>query len=881
MSYGLYSKFAPSSLSTLLIPPRLRPRLIPPPSHLPPPFLSQVSRKNSNSFFAVGGAGTTVTWTSAAIPIVCLSNITLTAALGVGNAQDGGLTTDDDVLRWFYSLDSGPAQLALTVLGAGELRGLAEKTIATLPVSAKNASSLVLSAQTRTAASSSGRYRVDDVTVRGVQRPPVDASWSPWAAASSWGAWAAWTPADCGMSQVQTRNRTRTRTCRAATCGGQASCAGDTHEVQMDERQRGAEDNCCGPPVDGRWSEWEAASETEWSAWSPADCGVPQARTQSLRFERTCTPPECGGAACVGPATFTSTSSQSRTAAENCCAQPGSWGDWMASAWTPWTAFEPAGCGVNQTRLRARVNTRACDSPPARCGGADCPGDASVLQRDVHVRGPEGNCCVTDGAWSAWVPSVWTAWSGYLPPECGTLQTRQRLREKSRSCSEPAPSCGGKDCAGTDLGTDSQTETRTAAENCCTLDGGWGRWVLGAWGPWASWAPASLCGVAQTRERFRTNTRSCSSPPPSCGGKECVGDAKEAERETATRTGEENCCVVDGGLTPWTAGPWSPWSPFAPAVCGVAQERQRARVLSRNCTAPAPACGGMPCLGDTLLVATENATRSAEVNCCPVDGSFSAYAWSGNWSAWTAWEPAAACGQEQTRLRFRQQARECNAPAPSCGGAVCSGRTVNLAEERESRVINATRDGEWSLYEPGSAWSAWTAFAPQDACSGEQSRSRRRSVTRTCIPAQCGGADCVGLADTVEVQWDNRTVDGAVDSTWAAWRPVGEWAPWSPWSPEECGVAQGRQRARLESRSCVPGACGGAPCPAQSDSRLRVDNATRDAAATCSGNCTRDGAYGVWQLAPWSLWTPLNSTLCGEAQVRWERMEQSVLKAAS
>ena len=77
--------------------------------------------------------------------------------------------------------------------------------------------------------------------------------------------------------------------------------------------------------------------------------------------------------------------------------------------------------------------------------------------------------------------------------------------------------------------------------------------------------------------------------------------------------------------------------------------------------APAPACGGEPCQGETLVVETQNATRSADVNCCPVDGGFSNYTWSGAWSSWTAWEPAgAACNEEQTRLRFRQRARACD-----------------------------------------------------------------------------------------------------------------------------------------------------------------------------------------------------------------------------
>ena len=848
------------------------------PHPLSPPTPTQVYQDGGgggNSYFRAQALGTTVSWTSEAIDIACWRNISLSASLAAQQPLSG-------ILRFLHALDGGAPRLLQAFPNGAGLGALGEVDLAAA-IDAGNATTLRLDAQVQLAGGggggggSAGFFAFDDVTVHALAAAPTDAVWGAWQPQSEWGPWGEWAPEACNVEQQQQRNRTRTRVCQPPACGGDALCDSGSPpgtaqtELQFDRRARTAEENCCGP-VAGTWSDWETSSETPWSAWAPPQCGVAQVRTQSLRFERTCTPPKCGGANCIGPASFTSTSSQSRTAAENCCAVDGGWTAWAASAWTPWTAYDPPGCGRNQSRVRARVRTRACDNPTPTCGGSRCPGANSELERDVDQRSAEINCCAVDGAWSAWSSGAWSAWSSFLPQQCGQIQTRQRLREKTRSCTRPSPSCGGDSCAGTDVGTDSQTETRSAEENCCPRDGGWGDWIYGSWQAWSSWSP-SQCGVAQARQRFRSNQRLCTRPAPSCGGRPCSGEGQELESETQSRTAAEACCAVDGGLTAWSAGDWSPWSPFSPSRCGVEQQSQRSRALTRNCTEPAPACGGAACVGDTRLVVTENATRSAAENCCPVDGGFSDFSWSGDWSPWTAWEPEAACGVEQTRLRFRQQDRYCDSPAPSCGGAACQGNSVNLVEDRETRRINQTRDGQWGPLQPAGPWSAFTAFSPVDVCDGEQRRSRSRPATRTCHPPQCGGMDCVGDAEGVIVEWNNRTVDGPLDAAWSAWEPAGEWSLWGAFSPAECGVTQRRTRQRNLTRECVPPACGGGACPAGPAARLDFEEEVRSAAETCTANCTVDGGYGNWTISAWGPWSDLNTSLCGAEQVCVGRRE--------
>ena len=170
----------------------------------------------------------------------------------------------------------------------------------------------------------------------------------------------------------------------------------------------------------------------------------------------------------------------------------------------------------------------------------------------------------------------------------------------------------------------------------------------------------------------------------------------------------------------------------------------------------------------------------------------------GGWSAWTPAQNSACGPINQTRF--------CNNPAASCGGRPCSG------------IRNQTVEGTKSPVHGG--WSAWTPdVTPSDLCAGTS-----QDQTRECnnpAPA-CSGRDCIGD--------DVQTIQGR--------KPIihGGWSAWTPSSSTVC-----RDNTVDQTRECnspTP-ACGGNDC-------------TGDDAQTVAG--TKPAIHGGW-----SAWTPVVS----------------------
>jgi len=98
------------------------------------------------------------------------------------------------------------------------------------------------------------------------------------------------------------------------------------------------------------------------------------------------------------------------------------------------------------------------------------------------------------------VDGGWSTWSyGGCSKTCGGGTQRG-----TRSCNNPPPSNGGKNCVGSGV-TNTQCNTKP-----CPGDGGWSTWSYGGC--------SKTCGGGTQR-----GTRSCNNPPPSNGGKNCVG----------------------------------------------------------------------------------------------------------------------------------------------------------------------------------------------------------------------------------------------------------------------------------------------------------------------------------------------------------------------
>ncbi|KAJ7389350.1 Hemicentin-1 [Desmophyllum pertusum] len=104
--------------------------------------------------------------------------------------------------------------------------------------------------------------------------------------------------------------------------------------------------------------------------------------------------------------------------------------------------------------------------------------------------------CPVDGGWSGW--STWTSCN----ESCGA-----EFQERSRKCTQPAPSYGGKTCQG------KAREEHLCNLSPCPVDGGWSDWSV--------WTSCEYCGSIQER------SRTCTSPEPGFGGKPCAGEELE------------------------------------------------------------------------------------------------------------------------------------------------------------------------------------------------------------------------------------------------------------------------------------------------------------------------------------------------------------------
>ncbi|KAL5268609.1 hypothetical protein ACHWQZ_G002453 [Mnemiopsis leidyi] len=303
---------------------------------------------------------------------------------------------------------------------------------------------------------------------------------------------------------------------------------------------------------------------------------------------------------------------------------------------------------------------------------------------------------------------------------------------RRRTCTNPAPANGGADCVGPD------SEKRECKLRECPVNGGYSDF-----GDWSE-CSAECGGGTQTR------SRTCTNPAPANGGLDCEGDSTE------TRECNTNGCEVDGGYSDF--GDWSECS----AECGGGTQTR-----SRTCTNPAPANGGLDCVGDSAE------TRECNTQGCPVDGGYSDF---GDWS-----ECSAECGGGT-----QTGSRTCTNPAPANGGADCEGDST---ETRECNTQGCPVDGGYSDY---GDWSECSA-----KCGGGT-----KTKTRTCTnPAPAnGGADCVGDS-TLTRECNKRAcpIDGGYSD-------FGEWSECSG----VCGVA-GTQRRFRTCTNPAPGR-GGAGC---------------------------------------------------------------------
>ncbi|XP_031555969.1 uncharacterized protein LOC116292757 [Actinia tenebrosa] len=655
------------------------------------------------------------------------------------------------------------------------------------------------------------------------------------------------------------------------------------------------------PPVDGNYTGW-----TEWTECSATCSGGIQQRT------RTCTnpAPKNGGKNCdvLGP------SFETKTCNTKPCPEDGGYGNWgkfldCSKSCGGGMQFRTRTCdnpkplygGKNCTRLGPANETRACNTfycpidgnfsdwsefmtcsatcgggvqyktrmctnPPPQHGGKNC----SELGPTRISRECNTQKCPVDGGYSPF-----TNFSDCTVTCGGGTQIR------TRTCTNPPPRHGGDDCSkdGPDF------ETRKCNTQLCPIDG--------AFTSFSNYSTCSkTCGGG-----VQVRLRSCTSPEPQFGGKNCTGSYKE------TKSCNAQPCPIDGGFGEWgnysrcevtcgggtqmrmrtctnpapanggrpctgsttetrdcniqpcpVNGGYNEWSTFGPcsSSCGGGTQQR-----TRTCTNPAPAQGGRSC----AILGPSHQTRNCSTNPCPVSGGY---------TGWTDWsECSKTCGGG-----IIKRTRNCSNPEPQNGGKDCS----ILGGDQESQSCNMMPCPINGNYSEWTEWSSCTV-----TCGGGE---HMRSRMCTNPPPENGGKDCTSIGKSTETAKCN-TQSCPVN---------GGYSEWTPWSKCTVTCGDGQQYRTRNCSNPTPDfggsdcsglgsptdrkACVNAPCPPEPSnmgpdegwsqcskscgvgvkwrSVKSKDGKAENETKTCATNpCPVDGGYSKW-----SDWTQC-SVSCG------------------
>ncbi|XP_034337070.2 SCO-spondin [Magallana gigas] len=348
-----------------------------------------------------------------------------------------------------------------------------------------------------------------------------------------------------------------------------------------------------------------------WGLWSGCSRSCGGGSRERMRVCNSPTPAH-GGENCIG------NTSQIIWCNEFPCPVDGRFTEW--SIWTD--CSQSCGGGVV-------IRNRSCSNPPPQHGGKPCNGHFSEsLNCNVHQ-------CPIDGGFS-----LWSAWS-LCTVSCGGGTSI-----RSRSCTNPSPLYGGKNCVG------AKEQIINCSIQHCPIDGKYSDWTA-----WSS-CPHS-CGGG-----FKSRLRRCNNPPPQYGGKQCSGNDKDYSKCNTQP------CPINGAF-----GEWQAWSPCSHSCGGGNKKRLR------QCNNPFPAFGGKNCTG------LFHESSDCNLSPCPINGGFSF------WSEWS--QCSETCGGG-----VQGRNRSCTNPVPLYGGTECDGQRQDFLE---CNTHKCPIDGKYS------DWGAWTS----------------------------------------------------------------------------------------------------------------------------------------------------------------------------
>uniref|UniRef100_A0A3Q3MXD5 Sema domain-containing protein n=1 Tax=Mastacembelus armatus TaxID=205130 RepID=A0A3Q3MXD5_9TELE len=378
----------------------------------------------------------------------------------------------------------------------------------------------------------------------------------------------------------------------------------------------------------------------------------------------------------------------------------------------------------------------------------------------------------------------------------------------------------------------------------------------GGFGPWAPWQPCNNDDGVDGVSSCLCRSRSCDSPVPRCGGKNCKGPTIEVAN-----------CSRNGGWTPWSS--WGQCS----TTCGTGFELRQ-----RSCNNPSPRHGGRVCVGPSrderfcnegvscpqpifwspwgswTKCSTEcgggvhsrvrtcengNSCPGCEYKACNLEACPEVK----RNTPWTPWMPVNVTqggARQEQRVRYmcrahlsdphelqigrkKVETRFC----PNDGTAVCE--TDTLVEELlKMPVVRAT----------GAGWSSWETWSSCSQSCAKGYRTRRR----TCAGPEGKSAPVACRGSPVEYQ------DCNVQPC-----PVkGAWSCWSSWSQCSVGCGGGHYQ---RTRSC------NSPAPANGGD-ICIGLHTEEAL------CNTHTCDGGWMA--WSLWSAcddsglqMRSRVCG------------------